>query len=125
SESNRYQEFYAILSGLADQNLGTWNALNDARRYDLLDTDPTHLSPQQLDQTLQLTEVALGKHILQGYSFGRLAHEFPEVPQAITWNNISTFRPDAVSVDPQGLAAANKLTQDRINAASDNLPPAR
>jgi type II secretory pathway pseudopilin PulG len=122
SESNRDQELYALLSILADQNLETWNALNDACRFDLLDTDPTHLSQQQLDQVLQLTEIALEKHIEEGYSYGRLAHEFPDMPQTITWININAIRPSAIDLDPKGLAAADQLTQNRIRAATANLP---
>jgi hypothetical protein len=123
SESNRDQELYAIFEGLAGQSLDTWNAINDAARFNLLDTDPTHLSPRQLDQVIQLTEIALAKHIEQGYSFGRLAYEFPDMPQAVTWKNINSVRPDAVDIDPKGLAAANQLTTDRIKAAVANLPP--
>jgi hypothetical protein len=43
-------------------------ALIDAHRFDLLDSDPTHLSPQQLNETIQLTEIALEKHIQFGES---------------------------------------------------------
>jgi hypothetical protein len=53
-----------------------------------LDNDPTHLSPQQLDETIRLTQIALEKHIQFGESLGRYAHEFPELPNTVTWEKI-------------------------------------
>jgi hypothetical protein len=122
TESNRDVELYNNLTGLAAQSLDTWNAINDAARFDLLDTDPTHLSPLQLDQTIQLTETALARHIEMGYSFGRLAFEFPDMPQYITWKNIASIRPTSQELDPKGLAAAHQLTTDRLHAAVANIP---
>jgi hypothetical protein len=122
AESNRDAELYKVFAALDDQSLATWNAINDAGRFDLLDTDPTHLSPQQLEQTIQFTETALEMHIEMGYTFGRLAHEFPDMPQLITWKNIRALRPSANQFDPKGLAAAVQLTKNRIQAATANLP---
>ena len=70
-----------------DQSLQAWNAINEAHSFDLLDSDPTHLSPQQLDQVIQLTLAALNKHVVFGYSFGRFAGEYPEHPHTITWKH--------------------------------------
>jgi len=116
TEANRNQELYAVLAVMAQQSLDDWNAINAANSFDLLDTDPTHLSPQRLDQVIQLTETALAKHIQFGYSFGRLANEYPDLPHAITWENIGRIRPSAAQLDPQGMAAAHQRTADRIKA---------
>ena len=93
-----------------------WDAINDARCFDLLDNDPTHMSPQRLDEVIRLTESALAKHIQFGNSFGRYASEYPELPHAITWKKIDRLRPAPVDVDPKGMAAAHQLTDDRIKA---------
>jgi hypothetical protein len=123
TEANTDQNLYTQLTGLAQQSLGDWNAINDAASFELLDPDPTHLSPQRLDQVILLTETALEKHIEFGYSYGRLAHDFPDLPHAITWNNIVRLRPSAIDLDPQGLAAAHHLTTDRLNAGLHALDP--
>ena len=123
SEANTDQNLYTQLGGLAQQSLDDWNAINDAASFELLDTDPTHLSPQRLDQVIQLTETALEKHIEFGYSFGRLAHDFPDLPHAITWTNIDRARPSAITLDPQAMAAAHQRTTDRVNAGLHALDP--
>ena len=116
TEANTNQNLYTQLTGMAQQSLDDWNAINDASSFELLDTDPTHLSPQRLDQVIQLIETALEKHIEFGYSYGRLAHDFPDLPHAITWDNIDRVRPSAITLDPRGMAAAHQRSTDRIQA---------
>jgi hypothetical protein len=126
-EADNHQEFYSVMRDLSQQSFDTWNALNDAHRFDLADTDPTHLSPQQLEQVLQLTEVALSKHVEMGYSFGRMAHEFSDMPQTITWRNIEALRPTSFSQDKQGMAAAHarSLAAEAagVHALDSSTPP--
>jgi hypothetical protein len=104
---------------LSEQSLRDWDAINDAHRFDLLDSDPTHLSSQQLNETIQLTETALAKHIEFGYSFGRYAHEFPDLPHTVTWEKIERLRRSAFDTDPSGMAEAHRRTEDRIKAAME------
>jgi hypothetical protein len=117
-ESNAYQEYYGIMTAMSQQSLEAWNAINDAHRFDLLDPDPTHPSPQQLDQVIQLTLIALGKHVLFGYSFGRFAAEYPDRPHTVTWDLIFKLRPMSSDLDPQGMAVALQKTMDRLKAAN-------
>jgi hypothetical protein len=77
-EANAYEQYYSLMTMMSQQSLEAWDAINDAARFNLLDPDPTHLSPQQLDRVIQLTLTALEKHVLFGYSFGRFAHEKPK-----------------------------------------------
>jgi allophanate hydrolase subunit 1 len=51
-EANSDQAFHQLLQMLTEQNFSAWNAVNDARRFELVDPDPTHLSPQQLAETI-------------------------------------------------------------------------
>lgn len=115
-ESNHHQEYYGLMSMIAAQSLDTWNAINTARSFDLLDPDPTHLSAAQIDQVIQLTLLALNKHVVMGYSLGRFAHEFPEHPHTITWDTIAAMRPTVESIDPKGLERASALTKARLDA---------
>jgi len=116
-EANRNQAFYSLMTLISAQSLNDWDAINAAHHFDLSDT--THLSAQQLNDTIQLTEIALAKHIEFGYSFGRYAHEFPELPHAVTWEKIDRLRPSALDTDPSGMAAAHQRTEDRIKAAME------
>jgi hypothetical protein len=118
-EANRNQAFYNLMTLLGTQSLADWDAINDAHRFDLLDSDPTHLPPQQLDETIRLTQIALEKHIQFGESLGRYAHEFPELPHTVTWEKIDRLRPSAFDADPSGMAAAHRRTEDRIKAAME------
>ncbi len=117
-EANGYQEYYVILAVMDQQSLQTWNAMNEAHAFDLLDSDPTHLSPAQLDQVIQLTLAALQKHVLFGYSFGRFANAYPERPHTITWDLIDALRPTPSLLDPTGMAAPHRITQARMQAAN-------
>jgi hypothetical protein len=118
-EANRNQAFYRLMTLMSAQSLADWDAINDAHHFDLLDSDPTHLSAQQLNEAIQLTEIALAKHIEFGYSFGRYAHEFPDLPHSVTWEKIDRLRPSALDTDPSGMAAAHQRTEDRIKAAME------
>lgn len=115
-EANHHQEFYDLMSTMGQQSLADWDAINAARRFDLLDSDPTHLSPVQLNEVIQLTETALAKHIQFGQSFGRYAHEFPELPHSITWKVVDKLRPTAATVNSVGMSGVHQKTADRINA---------
>jgi hypothetical protein len=117
-ESNANQEYYGILTTMNDQSLQAWNAINEAHGFDFLDGDPTHLTPQHLDQVIQLTLAALNKHVIFGYSFGRFAVEYPEYPHTITWQTIDTLRPLPSQLDPQAMASAHQKTVDRMKAAN-------
>jgi hypothetical protein len=116
-EATRHQEFYELMATISSQLLADWDAINTARRFDLLDSDPTHLSPVHLSDVIQATETALAKHIQLGNSFGRYAHEFPELPHRITWEVIDKSRPTAAAVDPAEMTGVHQRTDDRINAA--------
>ena len=124
-ESNHHQEYYGLMNMIAAQSLDTWNAVNTARSFDLLDPDPTHLSPARIDQVMQLTLFALHKHVVMGYSLGRFAHEFPDHPHTITWDAIATMRPTAEAIDPKGLERASALTKARLEAAEHGSAEAK
>lgn len=117
-EANDYVKYYQILGGMANQSLQTWNAINEAHGFDLLDPDPTHLSAPQLDRVIELTTTALERHIQFGDSFGLFAHEYPDRPHTITWGLIDTLRPTSAQLDPKGMAVAHGVTQARIEGAN-------
>ena len=87
----------------------------------MIDPDPSRLTPQQLDSVIELTTVALEKNILEGYSYGRYAHENPDMPQLITWDVIHALRRTGTDLDPMGMAAAHKRSDTRINTTLSNF----
>jgi hypothetical protein len=117
-EANSHLEYYGLMTLMNQQSLQTWDAVNAAHSFDFLDPDPTHLSGQQLDQVIQLTLVALQKHVTFGYAFGLYAVEHPDRPHTITWDLIAKLRPDPFDLDPQGMAAAHAITQARLKGAN-------
>jgi len=59
----------------------------------------------------------LVKHVQFGNSFGRYAHEFPELPHSITWDLVDKWRPSSAATDPVAMAGVHQRTEDRIDAA--------
>ena len=111
-EANEDQAFYELAEEMSLQSLHEWDAVNDQRRFLLVDSDPTHLTANQLDETVRLTQLALEKHVQFGFSFGRMAKEFPDMPQTLTYKVLKGLLP--ASSDPKALAAAHLRTQQRI-----------
>jgi hypothetical protein len=118
NEANGYVDYYAIMSGMSEQQSQAWAAINEAHSFDMLDPDPSHLSAQQVDQVIQLTLSALEKHVIFGDSFGRFAHEYPDRPHTLTWAVIEKLRPTPAELDPKGMAVAHRTTEARLDAAN-------
>jgi hypothetical protein len=113
-EANLDQEFYQGAALMSEQALHVWDAVNDLRRFLLVDPDPTHLTPEQLAETTRLTQIALEKQVQFGYSFGLLALDNPDMPQILTYRALDKLQPD--TQDPAAMAAPNHITQQRIEA---------
>jgi hypothetical protein len=112
-EANEDQSFYQLAEEMSLQSLHEWDAVNDQRRFLLLDSDPTHLTADELNETVRLTQLSLEKHVQFGFSFGRMADEFPDMPQTLTYKVVKSLIP--ASIDSKGLAAAHLRTQQRID----------
>jgi hypothetical protein len=91
--------------------------LEYTRRFTLLEADPTHLSPQQLARTIELTEIAIEKHIQVGKSVAYISSQFPDLPASLTYDEIGKYLHSSYEDDPQAMAAAHQLTMDRLRAA--------
>jgi type II secretory pathway pseudopilin PulG len=116
-EANRNSVLYTWEDLLAAQGMGEWDAFNDAGRFTLVDGDPTHLTPQQLDRTLQALELALEKHIQLGDSLAYIHNHFPELGSPITYHEVESFKHSPSREHPQEMARAHQLTIDRLVAA--------
>jgi len=116
-EANSNQALYQDLQMLTEQNFAAWNAVNDARRFELLDPDPTHLSPQQLAETIKLMEITLEKHMQVGFNIALIYSRFPDLPASLTFDEVRTYLHSSYEQDPQGMAGAHQLTTERLKAA--------
>jgi hypothetical protein len=116
-EANSEQVLYQYLQTLTEQGMAAWNAINDARRFALLDPDPTHLSPQQLTETIELTEIAIEKHMQVGFTMALIDSRFPDLPASLTYDEVRSYLHSPFLEDPQGMAVAHQRTMDRLKAA--------
>lgn len=116
-ETNSYQTLYQFLQLVSENNTATWRAMNDARRFSLLDPDPTHLSPQQLAETIELTEIAIEKHMEVGFPIAMINTRFPDLPASLTFDEVRAYLHSPFEQDPQGMAVAHQHTMDRLKAA--------
>src|SRR5882757_2652559 len=116
-EANSDQLLYQFLQTTTEQGMATWNAVNDARRFSLLDPDPTHLSPQQLAQTIELTAIAIEKHLQVGFTLALIDSRFPNLPPSLTYDDVRTYLRSSYQEDPEGMAATHQRTMDRLKAA--------
>jgi hypothetical protein len=117
-EANANQTLYQFLQVLTDQgNSGAWNAINDSRRFTLVDPDPTHLSAQELADTIHLTEIAIEKHLQVGYTIALISSLYPDLPASLSYDEVRSLVHTSYQQDPQGMAAAHQRTVDRLKAA--------
>ncbi|HEY4008966.1 MAG TPA: hypothetical protein VGM11_02360 [Acidobacteriaceae bacterium] len=122
-EANRNLNFYQTIASISQQSLDTWNADNNAHRFDLVDRDPTHLSPQQLDESIALTEITLEKHIQQGYTMALLASRFDDMPQTITYDDLEVLRSLPLPLDPPAIIASHQHTTALSDAIENGTRP--
>ena len=119
-EANRYQDLYDQLRGIGVQSLNTWDAINDAARYNLLDPDPTHLSPPELDEEIRLARTALEKHFEMGYSLARIANTYRDMPRAVNYSPVlDHLRRTAFDLDPVGMKAAHDRLTKTIKGSAE------
>ena len=116
-ETNRHATMYLFLKGMALQGGEAYAAFNNAGRFDVDDGNPTHLSPSQLDQLIQLVQEAIQKQITVGYSLGLLHDVFPELGSTLTDGEVDLAHHYPFRESPDEVAHAHRLTIDRLAAA--------
>jgi hypothetical protein len=116
-ETNRHAIMYAFLKEMARQGGEAYAAFNDAGRFDVDDGNPTHLSPAELDQVIQLVQVALQKQITEGYTLALLHSAFPDLGSTLTYDEVNLAHHYPFRESPEEVARAHRLTVDRLAAA--------
>lgn len=108
---------YSILKKLNDIQFKSALAVQDAESYDLVDADPSHLSPGEIAAEIQLTRAALAADYLRGISLLDLKGAFPDFPATLTSTELRQMRhaPQQPTSAPPNPARA--LTMERMKAA--------
>lgn len=116
---------YLFLQKINDAQYEGARAIVEARRYDLSDSDPSHLSPAQVASEIDRTQAALTVQSIVGTLLLNLKTSFPDFPAAVTSEELHEIRhpPDRQTTDLLGTARA--LTMERMKAAGyvDPYPP--
>jgi hypothetical protein len=117
---------YFILEKINDMQLKSALAVEDAERYDLIDADPSHLSPADIAAEIQLTQAALGADYLRGASMLNLEGAFPDFPATLTSQELRQMRHAPLQPTSAPPNPARALTMERMKAAGyiDSKPPA-
>ena len=91
-EVEQYEDTYNQLRRIDDARSLTYDAMNDASRYELTDNRLSHLSPAQIGEITTLTQIALTKHWLEGVALENTARKFKDFPPSITSDELSQVR---------------------------------
>ena len=91
-EVEQYDDTYNKLRRIDDARSLTFDAMNDASRYELTDSRLSHLSPAQIGEITTLTQIALTKHWFEGVALENTAREFKDFPPSITSDELSQVR---------------------------------
>jgi hypothetical protein len=91
-EVEQYEDTYNQLKRIDDARSLTYDAMNDASRYELTDSRLSHLSTAQIGETTTLTQIALTKHWLEGVALENTARKFKDFPPSITSDELSQVR---------------------------------
>ena len=107
---------YRHLQNVGDLAEQTWLAVNDAEEYNLLDSDPSHLSAAQVEQEIELTRKVLAKQYQEGVGLWNLATAFPDFSPSITRDEFMQMRHPPDEQTEKMLGSASQLTDDRVQA---------
>jgi hypothetical protein len=108
---------YYLLEKLNEVQYEGARAIIDARRYDLSDADPSHLSPTQVAAEIELTQAALTAQFLRGSLFMNLVEALPDFPPTVTSEELGRIRHSPDQPTTELLSAARALTMERLKAA--------
>jgi hypothetical protein len=88
-EVEQYDDTYNKLRRIDDARSLTFDAMNDASRYELTDSRLSNLSPAQIGEITTLTRIALTRHWLEGVALENTARIFKDFPPSITSEELS------------------------------------
>jgi hypothetical protein len=78
------QKLYGQFHKIGESNRETWLAIADAERYSLIDWRLSDLTPAQINEITTLTQIAMTKHLINGFDLENLAVTFKDFPPSLT-----------------------------------------
>jgi len=116
-EIERYNDLYGALNREWEMGYQAALAMVQAQRYNLIDADPSHLTPAQVSTQIERVQAALERQWLQGAQMTNLVEEFADFPPTVTRAELHQLRhvPDAETEKLLGRAHAQ--TMERLKAA--------
>jgi hypothetical protein len=124
SEVQKYATLYAQLRLINQRNEEYESAMFQAMIYTSQDPDPTHLSPGGLAAEIELTKVALTRHLMVGVALSDLSEAHSDFAPGVTRADLEQIVHKSDDFDP-ALAAARALTIEKIDSvgkAKDYFP---
>jgi hypothetical protein len=116
---------YYFLQKVNDVQYESARAILLAERYNLSDSDPSHLNPGQIAAEIELTQAALTAEFLRGTLLQNLVQAFPDFPATVTLEELHRIRHSPDQATAELLGPARALTMERLKAAGyiDPSPP--
>ena len=102
-------ELYLRLQQLSQRLESAQEALNAARRFSILDPDPSHLSAAQVERQIDLTSEVLLQYALAGRSQKNLASRYQDFTHSLSRDDVYGIL--QATTDPKDQAALNALEQ--------------
>src|ERR1035437_1881463 len=116
-EVRTYSDFYRHIDLINHANDTLWEDINDARVYAFHDGDPSHMTLQQIDHTMELVRHDLKTLFMLSITVHGLHDDFPDFAQTLTIDELASIcNATDLGTDPS-LAAPLAQTIQRIDAA--------
>jgi hypothetical protein len=128
-EVAEYAELYRSLDRVDEGNDTAWRAINEAERFEFIDSDPSQMSGGALAEAISLTQTALTRHFLLGVALENLQRSFRDFPPTVTLDEVHQLRHPPDGRTRASLNSAEELTNNRLKAAgwvpmkSNDAPP--
>lgn len=123
-EIEQYSELYNTLDREWEMAVAATMAVLEAERYNLIDADPSRLSPEQIAAEIDLVLVALEKHWVLGTEMINLVEGFPDFSTTVTRAELAQLRHSPDERTMKRLGPAQALTMERLKAAGYGEPGA-
>jgi hypothetical protein len=108
---------YYSLQAFADSDREAWHAINDAARYTLYDSDPSHLSTARIAEEIELVLKALSIQFTRGALMENVVRNFPDFPDTVTQEELRQLRHPPDKQTKELLGPADALTKERLRSA--------
>jgi hypothetical protein len=116
-EIEETSSLYGFLNRAYDAVFEIARAIEEAQRYNLLDSDPSHLDASQIAAEIVLTQTALTAQLSLGWALCNLRESAPDFPSTVTREELHEVRHIPDQQTGELLDPARALTMERLRAA--------